>query len=491
MTNSSNESSENPVRQEDKPKEKKSNASITFFGAAENVTGSCFLLTVDGIRVLVDCGLYQERDFRDRNFDPFPVPASQIDAVLVTHAHIDHCGRLPKLIKEGFRGKIYCTHATKEIASIVLLDCGHIQEEDAAYKRKRHKKQGKTPSRPVEALYTVEDAEKTLPHFSSVDYKQPIVIAENFEATFYDAGHILGSSIIKIKVPIDGATRTFLFTGDVGRAGRPLLEDPSLFEEADYVLLESTYGDRTHDTFEDTKEKLTKAINDTFEAGGNILVPSFAIERSQEIMYYLNELIMEKKIPPVMAFLDSPMAVKVTDVFRKHPELFDKETKALLKHGDSPFDIPNLKMVRSTKESKAINNIRGTVMIIAGSGMCTGGRIKHHLAAHISKPETTVLFVGYQAVGTLGRQIVEGAKEVRIIGQTFPVNAKIVQALGFSAHADRDELFSWLDHLKKQPRGLFVVHGEKNAAHHFAEYVKEHKGWDAIVPEYLQEIQID
>ena len=301
-------------------------ASLSFYGAAENVTGSCFLLQVDGIKILIDCGLYQERDLRDRNWDEFPVPANEIDAVLITHAHIDHCGRLPKLVKEGFDGKVYCTHATKEIAGIVLLDCGHLQEEDAEYKRKRHKKQGRVPARPVEALYNVEDAEKTLPHFSSVDYKQPIVIADRFEVTFHDAGHILGSSIIKIKVPIDGQSRTLLFTGDVGRAGRPILQDPSIFDEADYILLESTYGDRTHDTFEDTKEKLTEAINNAFEAGGNILVPSFAIERSQEIMYFLNELIMEDKIPPIMAFLDSPMAVRVTEVFRKHPELFDNLT---------------------------------------------------------------------------------------------------------------------------------------------------------------------
>ena len=466
-------------------------ASLSFYGAAENVTGSCFLLQVDGIKILIDCGLYQERDLRDRNWDEFPVPAKEIDAVLITHAHIDHCGRLPKLVKEGFSGKIYCTHATKEIAGIVLLDCGHLQEEDAEYKRKRHKKQGRVPDRPVEALYNVEDAENTLPHFSSVDYKQPIVIANNFEVTFHDAGHILGSSIIKIKVPIDGQSRTLLFTGDVGRAGRPILQDPSIFDEADYILLESTYGDRTHDTFEDTKEKLTEAINNAFDAGGNILVPSFAIERSQEIMYFLNELIMEDKIPPIMAFLDSPMAVRVTEVFRKHPELFDKETKALLKHGDSPFDTPCMQMVRTTRESKAINKIRGTVMIIAGSGMCTGGRIKHHLAAHISKPETTVLFVGYQAVGTLGRQIIEGATEVRILGQSYPVKAKIVKVLGFSAHADKDELFNWLGNFKNPPRHVFIVHGETNAAHSFAEYVKKEKGWNTTVPQYQQEIAID
>ena len=466
-------------------------ASLSFYGAAENVTGSCFLLQVDEIKILIDCGLYQERDLRDRNWDEFPVPAKDIDAVLVTHAHIDHCGRLPKLVKEGFSGKIYCTHATKEIAGIVLLDCGHIQEEDAEYKRKRHKKQGRIPDRPVEALYNVEDAEKTLPHFSSVDYKQPIIVEDRFEITFHDAGHILGSSIIKIKVPIDGQVRTLLFTGDVGRAGRPILQDPSIFDEADYILLESTYGDRTHDTFEDTKEKLTEAINNAFEAGGNILVPSFAIERSQEIMYFLNELIMEDKIPPIMAFLDSPMAVRVTEVFRKHPELFDKETKALLKHGDSPFDTPCMQMVKTTRESKAINKIRGTIMVIAGSGMCTGGRIKHHLAAHISNPETTVLFVGYQAVGTLGRQIVEGEKEVRILGQSYPVEAKIVKVLGFSAHADKDELFGWLENFKNPPRHLFVVHGETKAAHSFAEYVKQQKQWNATVPQYQQEIAID
>jgi metallo-beta-lactamase family protein len=419
------------------------------------------------------------------------VPPESIDAVLLTHAHLDHCGLLPKLVRDGFKGRVYCTDATAEIAKIVMLDCAHIQEEDAEYKRRRHKREKRKPPRAVVALYSTEDAQACEGRFSTVKYKQTVKIAEGIEATFYDAGHILGASMIKVKIHKDGESRTVLFSGDIGRADRPILRDPTVFDEADYVLVESTYGDRVHGSVEDVKVTLADAINATKEAGGNIAVPSFSIERAQEILYYLNELLLEGKIPHLMTFLDSPMAVRVTEVFKDHPEMFDAEMKEHLDNHDSPFSFSGLKMVRSTRESKAINHIRGTVMIIAGSGMCTGGRIKHHLINNISRPESTVLFVGYQAFGTLGREILGGAEEVRILGQKCKVRARIVQVHGFSAHADRNELVEWLSNLKKAPRRVFVVHGEKEVAHSFGDYLSEKMGWQVVVPKYRDEIELD
>ena len=464
---------------------------LSFLGAAGNVTGSRHLLEANGVKVLVDCGLYQERDLQDRNWDEFPVPPSSIDAVLLTHAHLDHCGLIPKLVKDGFKGRIYCTGATAEIAKIVMLDAGHIMEEDARYKKKRHKREGRIPPRPVKPLYTVEDAQACEALFSAVKYEQRARIADGMEASFHEAGHILGSSMIKVKVRLDGESRTILFSGDIGRDNKPILNDPADFDHADYVLIESTYGDRVHDSVDDVKAKLAEAINMTIKAGGNVVIPSFSVERSQEVLYYLNELQLEKKIPHIMTFLDSPMAIRVTQVFKDHPEMFDEEMAKLLDNHESPFDFQGLKMTRATKESKAINTIRGTVIIIAGSGMCTGGRVKHHLINNISRPESTILFVGYQAVGTLGRHIVEGAEKVRILGQTRRVKAKIVRVHGFSAHADKVELLQWLSAIEKAPRRVFVIHGEKEAANSFADYVREKKGWDVTVPAYGEEIIID
>lgn len=464
---------------------------LNFLGAVENVTGSRYLLEVDGTRVLIDCGLYQERQLRGRNWDKFPIPPDSINAVLVTHAHLDHCGLLPKLIKDGFKGKIYCTEATAEIAKIVLLDSGHLQEEDARYKRKRHKKEGRKSPRPVKPLYTVTDAQAALPHFSPVKYKQTVAVSDSVEATFYDAGHILGASMIKVKVSSDGQSRTILFSGDLGRVNRPILRDPTLFEEADYCFIESTYGDRVHGEYANIKDNFADIINDTFKTGGKIVVPSFSVERAQEILYYLNELFLEDKIPHMPAFLDSPMAIRVTEVFKDHPELFDEEMTELLSRHESPFDFAGLKMSRSTKESKAISNVKGTAMIIAGSGMCTGGRVKHHLVNNISRPESTILFVGYQATGTLGRRIINGETPVRILGQNYHVKARIARLHGFSGHADKDELLGWLKNFKTPPKKVFVVHGESEVAHSFAKYVTQETGFETIVPTYQQEIVID
>lgn len=464
---------------------------LQFLGAVQNVTGSRHLLEANGTKILVDCGLYQERQFRARNWEPFTCPPESLDAVLLTHAHLDHCGLLPKLVKEGFKGRIYCTPATAEIAQIILLDSAHLQEEDAKYKRKRHKREGRKGTYPVEPLYTTADVEACFPQFSTVKYKKPIEIGAGVEATFCDAGHVLGSSIIRVKVSQDGQDRTVIFSGDIGRPDRPIVHDPSIVEQADYVLVESTYGDRVHEGPEDTKKLIAEVINSTRQAGGNIIVPSFALERSQELLYYINELLLEKAIPQLPVFLDSPMASRITKVFQNHRELYDEEMTEFMRRNKSPFEFPGLKMAGTSDESKAINHMRGTVMVIAGSGMCTGGRIKHHLVNNITRPENTVMFVGYQAVGTLGRRIVNGEEEVRILGQEYPVNARIARINGFSAHADKEELFEWLSELKNPPRKLFIVHGESESANKFGDYIREKTGWEVVVPAYQDEVVLD
>ena len=464
---------------------------LQFLGAVQNVTGSRHLLEANGTKILVDCGLYQERQFRARNWEPFTCPPESLDAVLLTHAHLDHCGLLPKLVKEGFKGRIYCTPATSEIAQIILLDSAHIQEEDAKYKLKRHKREGRKGTYPVEPLYTTADVEACFPQFSTVKYKKSIEIGAGVEATFCDAGHVLGSSIIRVKISHDGQDRTVIFSGDIGRPDRPIVHDPSIVEQADYVLIESTYGDRVHEGPEDTKKLIAEVINSTRKAGGNIIVPSFALERSQELLYYINELLLEKAIEPLPVFLDSPMASRITKVFQNHRELYDEEMTEFMRRNKSPFEFSELKMAGTSDESKAINDIRGTIMVIAGSGMCTGGRIKHHLVNNITKPENTIMFVGYQAVGTLGRQIVNGEKEVRILGQEYPVIARVAKINGFSAHADKEELFEWLSGLKKPPRKLFVVHGEAESANKFGDYIREKTGWQVVVPAYQDEVVLD
>ena len=461
---------------------------LRFLGAAQNVTGSRHLLQANGIRILIDCGLYQERQFRDRNWEAFPTPPKSINAVLLTHAHLDHCGLLPKLVREGFTGRIYCNPATAEIAKIILLDSAKIQEEDAEHKRKRHKKEGRKGPYPEVPLYTTEDAEACFPLFSPIRYRESIALGDGVEATFYDAGHVLGSSIIRAKVRQNGEERIILFSGDIGRPDRPIVCDPTVFDKADYVLIESTYGNRNHEDTKDVKEMIGDVINSTKKAGGNIIVPSFALERSQEVLYYINELLLEKKIPHLKIFLDSPMASRITEVFKNHPELFDEQMAEFVKNHESPFNLPELEMAGNADESKAINDIKGTIMVIAGSGMCTGGRVKYHLVNNISGPNNTIMFVGYQAIGTLGRQIVDGAKKVRILGQQYPVKAKVVRINGFSAHADRDELLKWLRELEAPPIAVFVVHGESESAKAFGDYVREQTGWDVTVPAYEDEV---
>lgn len=467
------------------------NIKLTFLGAAQNVTGSRYLVQFNNVRFLVDCGLYQERELRSRNWERFPVPAESLEAVLLTHAHLDHCGLLPKLVREGFRGPIYCTAATAEIAEIILLDAANLQQEDADFKKRRHEREGRKGPHPEIPLYTPDDARASFPLLVPVRYGDAIKLGDGVEATFYDAGHVLGSASISVRRHQDGEERLILFSGDISGGGKPILQDPTLFEEAGYVLIESTYGDRLLGSPENIANEFAQVINTTVNAGGNIVIPSFALERSQDVLYYLNQLQLEHRIPQLKVFVDSPMAVSVTDVFKHHSELFDGETRELLRRGESPFDFPNLNLVRTIDESRAINSVAGSVIIIAGSGMCTGGRIKHHLVANISRPESTILFVGYQAIGTLGRQIVDGAKEVRILGQHYPLRARVLQLNGFSAHADRDQLLKWLSSLRRPPQRVFVTHGEPGAAQNLARLIRDKTGWKTAVPEYQDEVLLN
>jgi len=464
---------------------------LKFLGAAQNVTGSCYCLESGGSRLLIDCGIVQERKFLSRNWNPFPVPPETIDAVLLTHAHLDHSGLIPKLVREGFKGKIYATAATSDISEIMLLDSAKIQEEDAAFKKRRHQREGRNGPFPEIPLYDINDAERSLNHFSPVNYGEPVALGEGIRATFHDAGHVLGSAMIKLSVREGNEERTVLFSGDIGRWHKPILRDPTVFSQADYVIVESTYGDRLHESSGDIDDNLAEVINSTVSAQGNIVIPSFALERAQELLYHLNELLKAHRIPRLITFMDSPMAINITEVFERHPKLFDKEMTQTIRQHQSLFDLPGLKMVRRTEDSKAINNIKGTSIIIAGSGMCTGGRIKHHLFSNITRPQSTILFIGYQAAGTLGRQIVGGARRVRILGQYLPVEAKIKQIHGFSAHADRDELLRWLGGLKQAPRKVFITHGEAEAAASFAGYLSQETGWNTLIPRYKQTVTLE
>lgn len=453
--------------------------SITFYGAARNVTGSRHLLNFDGKRYLIDCGIYQEREFLSRNWETFPVNPAEIDAVFLTHAHLDHCGFLPRLVKDGFKGPIYATAPTIEITKIALVDAAKLYQEDAEKKKQRHQKAGTKPSHPVLPLYTVEDAYAVFDQFQEIQCNDRIRVSENLWLKCHNAGHILGSVIFEF---IQAKTGTnVVFTGDLGRPGRPLLPEPERLEKIDYLIIESTYGDRFHESDDVCYDTVAEAISTTAANGGNIVVPSFAIERTQEFLYCLKKLLDEDRIPHLITFIDSPMAIKVTEVFQRYPE-FLRET---LKNPDeNPFNTVLIHPTPTVEQSKSINHVKGSVIIIAGSGMCTGGRIKHHLVTNISRQESTIMFIGYQANGTLGREIVSGKRQVRILGEQRKVNAKIVQVDGFSSHADQKEILWWLSSLQKLPVKTFLVHGEDNALETLRNVLYEKLSISASIAEY-------
>jgi len=456
---------------------------LTFLGAARSVTGSRFQLSTDSSNLLVDCGLNQERDLQEKNWEPFPLPPERIDEVLLTHAHLDHCGLLPRLVHEGFRGRIYATGPTAEIARIVMLDSARLQQEDVEQKKRRHEREKRTSPHSLVPLYDEKDAENAASLFQVVRFGETVGLTGGAEAEFFEAGHILGSASIRVRTSGNGAARkTVLFSGDIGRWDRPIINDPRPCDQADYVLMESTYGDRLHGDDARIGETLRKIVSETVLRGGNIIIPSFAIERSQEVLYYLNALLRDNLIPHLLVFLDSPMATRVNDVFGHWPDYFDPDMVKLIRENRSPFDLPGLVLARSSEDSKAINRITGSAIVIAGAGMCTGGRIKHHLMRNISRRESTILFVGYQAAGTLGRLIVEGAPQVRILGETLPVKARVEKIEGFSAHADRDELLRWASAIKDKPEQVFVIHGEAPVAARFSATLGEKLGWHAQVP---------
>ena len=455
---------------------------LTFLGAAKNVTGSKYLLEVNGRKFLIDYGLYQEHDLKDRNWEPSFVPPKEIEAVFLTHAHLDHCGLLPRLVNEGYAGKIYGTQATLDLAKIVMADCAKINEEDAVFKQNRHIREGRIGPHPVVPLYTLKEAQKVFGLMTTCPSGQKIGLGDGISVEFIEVGHILGASSIKFTITSGDETRSIVFSGDVGRWDMPIIRDPSPIGDADYIVCESTYGDRVHGPQSEIPDELADVINSTVMAGGNLIIPSFAIERTQDLIYYLAQLLKADKIPHLRIFVDSPMAVKVTDVFRAHQNLFDADTLKLAKS----IRLPGLTLVRTPSDSKSINHINGTAIIIAGSGMCTGGRIKHHLVANLPRKECTVLFVGFQAIGTLGREIVNGSKRVRILGQEYPVRARIRRISGFSAHADQNELLKWLRTSPARPRKVFVTHGEPEAADALAELIGKELGWNAEVPEYKQ-----
>jgi metallo-beta-lactamase family protein len=457
---------------------------IQFLGATQQVTGSCFFIEADGLRLLVDCGLFQERAYLGRNWAPFPIPPETIDFVLLTHVHLDHSGLLPKLVRDGFRNKILTTPASADLLPIVLLDAAELQEEDAAYKKKRHQKEGRRSRYPETPLYRVADAEKVNGLVKSVPYNKSLVLKRGVSVRFREAGHILGSAVIELTRKRGKRSTSTIFSGDLGQWNKPLIRDPELIDKARAVVLESTYGDRDHDDPADIETLLSRIIKETARAGGNVVIPVFAVERAQELMFYLSRLVRNKRIPRLPVFLDSPMATDVTDVFLRHPECLDRETLDLFSSGQSPFQFPGLRYVRSQQDSKAINTLSNPLIIMAGSGMCTGGRIKHHLVNNIGRPESTILFVGYQAVGTLGRQITERPPEVRIFGQARPVRARIEQIHRFSGHADRSTLFRWLGRFRPPLPTLFLTHGDKEVVRGLAVSLRQEKGFEVVVPGY-------
>ena len=448
---------------------------LSFHGAARGVTGSCHMLECSDRRILIDCGMFQgSRELAEENAEAFSFDPSAIDYVLLTHAHLDHCGRLPLLAKRGFRGEVIATSATRELVRLVLIDAAHLQEEEAGRRAYHGRRRGENRAPP--SLYTTLDALNSLDQFGrTAEYEQPLQLAPGVRATFFEAGHILGSASIRIEVSEGTKVRSVLFSGDIGNTGRPLLRPPSPPARADVVVMESTYGDRLHRSVRDSIEEFYEAICGAFARGGNVIVPSFALERAQEILYVLHEGVERSRLPPaVQVFLDSPMAISATEIFARHCECLDPAVARLFREGSDPFHVPNLHFARETADSIAINRITGGAIIMAGSGMCTGGRIRHHLRHNLWRKESAVIFVGFAASGTVARQIIDGAEHVRLFGEEIPVRSAIHTINGFSAHADQRELLAWRSGIGGCET-TFLVHGEEPVMKQLAEHLQGHR----------------
>jgi len=436
---------------------------LSFYGAARDVTGSCHLLECAGTRILVDCGLFQgSRELDEDNAEDFGFDPATIDYLLLTHAHLDHCGRIPLLANRGFRGEIITTAASRELARLVMLDAAGLQEEEARYRNRRATKRGRAGSQ-VEPLYTILDTLNALQLFGRVaDYNRPVELAPGIRATFIDAGHILGSACIALELHEGGERCRMLFSGDLGLSARPILRDPTPPPPADVVVMESTYGDRKHKELQPSIDEFYAAIVATVQRGGNVVIPTFALERAQELLFYLHAGKEQGVLPEsLQVFLDSPMAISATQIFKHHPECYDEETAELFRSGRDPFQFPGLHFTRETAESMAINRISSGAVILAGAGMCTGGRVRHHLKHNLGRQHCSVIFVGFAAIGTLARQIIDGAKVVNIFGEGYPVQAQIHTIGGFSAHAGQTELLAW-HRQTGGPRLTFLVHGEED-----------------------------
>jgi metallo-beta-lactamase family protein len=436
---------------------------LTFWGAAQTVTGSMHLLEVNGQRILLDCGLYQgKRSLSyERNLN-FPFDPASIDVVILSHAHIDHSGNLPNLVKQGFRGSIWSTPATRDLCVAMLQDSGHIQEQDTVYVNRKRVRDGLPP---VEPLYTKHDALEAVKQFVSINYHRPFSPATGVTATFLDAGHILGSAIVALDIVEGGRQRRLVFSGDLGRHEMAILRDPETIGEADFLVMESTYGNRRHETRDEARQVLRRVIVETYKRRGKVIIPAFAVGRTQELVYALHQLSETQKIPSLDIYVDSPLAVDVTEIFRAHPECYDEETLALLQEARSPFGFRRLTYVREVEDSKRLNFLRDSAVIISASGMCESGRILHHLKNNIEDSDNTILFSGFQAENTLGRRIMDGNRRVRIFGEEYDVRARVARVEGYSAHADSEELRAWASHIDRERlQGTFLVHGEKESA---------------------------